>query len=134
MDISKAEGTLSLDTTTNEKICNISLRVPQQTMYLRSYRIEFDTAAHALAAQICYLDAPFLSGNQLIDTNPANIAIPLLLDNSIVTHAFGKSIPIYLSSDIPRVFPIRLLDTNFTPIANLVRATIVFSLTQGSLV
>jgi len=133
MDIKNAEGTFMIDSTTNTKICNISLKIPQQVIYLRSVRLEFDTAAHALAAAIVYFDAPWLSANQLLDTNPGYVYLPLLVDNLIVTSHFGKNIPVYLSSDIPQVFPVRFLDTTFQPISNLVRATLVFSLTKGSL-
>jgi hypothetical protein len=134
MDIKDAQGTLMIDSTTNTKICNISLRIPQQVIYLRSYRVEFDTQAHALAAQIIFMDAPWLSGNQLLDTNPGYVLLPILIDNAVVTFAFGKSIPVYLSSAIPETFPVRFLGTDFQPIANLVRISLTFSLNKGSLV
>jgi hypothetical protein len=133
MDIKDAQGTFTIDSTTNTKTCNISLRIPQQVIYLRSYRVEFDTQAHALATQIVYVDVPWLSGNQLLDTNPGYVYLPVLLDNAVVSYTFGKSIPVYLSADIPETFPIRFLDTNFQPVANLVRITLQFSITKGSL-
>jgi hypothetical protein len=134
MDIKTAEGTFTIDSTTNTQICDISLKIPQQVIYLRSYRVEFDTQANALATQIIYVDVPWLSGNQLLDTNPGYTYLPILLDNAVVSFTFGKSIPVYLSSDIPQSFPIRFLDTNFQPVANLVRVTLQFSLNRGSLV
>jgi hypothetical protein len=134
MDISDAQGTFMIDSTTNTKTCNISLKIPQQVIYLRAYRIEFDTTAHALATQILFLDAPWLSSNQLIDTNPNYIALPLFLDNAAVSFTFGKSIPVFLSSDIPQTFDVRFLGTDFQPVANLVRVSLQFSLHKGSLV
>lgn len=133
MDIKDAEGTLLIDSTTSTKICNISLKIPQQVIYLRSYRVEFSSSANALSTQIVYVDLPWLSGNQMIDTNPNYTYLPILLDNAQVSFAFGKSIPIYLSSDIPQTFPVRFLDTNFQPVTNLVRVSLQFSIQKGSI-
>ena len=134
MDIKSAEGTLMIDVSSNSSVVNISLRIPQQVIYLRSYRVEFDTAAHALASQILYVDLPFLSGNQLLDTNPGRTLLPILLDNAIVSFAYGKDIPVYLSSNIPQTFPVKLYDSSFNLVSNLVRCSLVFSLQKGSLV
>ena len=130
MDITKAPGTLMIDVVGNSKVCEISLNIPRQIIYLRSYRIQFDTIENALANPILYIDVPWLSGNQLIDTNPGYVYLPLFVDNAVVTFTFGKSIPVFLSRDIDKTFQIRILDSTFLKYASpssLKISAIVFS-------
>ena len=124
-------GVLTLDTLTNTKLCNIALSIPQQSIYLTGYRIEMSSAANALAARLVYIDLPILSGNQLLDANVGQVYIPIMLDNAIVTLQTGMSIPIYMSGVLPEKFDMRVLNTSFAPIANLVSCTLQFELTAG---
>ena len=132
MDTSSAEGTFCIDSTTATKTCTIRFKIPKQVIYLRSYRIQFDTAANALSAAILYMDAPFFSSNQMLDTNLNRTLLPLLLDNAAVTHTFGKSIPIYLNGDIPQTFDISFLNAALGTPTGFARATLCFSLNKGS--
>ena len=125
-------GTFTIDTTTNTKTCNISFKIPQQTIYLRGVRVEFDTAAHALATRIVYIDLPFFSQRFMIDTNPSYTYLPVLLDNAVVTVHWGQDVPITLNDTINERFEMRVLGTDFLPVANLVSCSLQFSLSTGS--
>ena len=126
-----ANGTLTLDSLTNTKTMNISFSIPEQTMYLRGFRIEMSSAANALAARIAYIDLPFFSSQQMVDGNVGYTYLPILLDNAACTTHWGMSLPIYLNGDIPPTFTMRVLGTDFLPIANLVSVTLQFEMDLG---
>jgi len=124
-------GILTLDTTTNTKLCNISLSIPQQTIYLTAYRVQMDSAINSLGARLLYIDLPILGGNQTLDLNVGRIYLPIMLDETRVTVQTGLNIPIYMSGVLPETFNMRVLNTSFAPTANLDSCTLQFSLSAG---
>lgn len=126
-------GTLSLFTDSNEKAINITLEIPQQTIYLRSYRIEMATAADALAEKVLYLDLPIFNSNKMIDSNVNHMYLPILLDNAVVTHSFGLDIPVAMSGPLSERFKMRLLNSSFQPVSDLTHASFQFYLSEGRL-
>jgi hypothetical protein len=130
---SSTRGLLTLDTTTNVTDFNISLEVPLQTIILRSYRVQFNTAGIALGKRIIYVSMPFLSGNQLIDGNPGFVMIPLPLENTAVTLESSLELPIYLSSSIPRNFTMSVYNSDYTPCTDLESISLQFELSRGHL-
>lgn len=131
-DINDTEGTFMIDCIGSTKECDISEKIPIQTMYLRSYRVQFNSAIDALANGVIYVDMPCFSSKQMLDTNPDHTNLPILVDNAIVTHAFGKHVPIYMSKVLDQKFKIRFLDASFNVLpATFIRGTLVFSTTKS---
>lgn len=127
-------GLLTLHTTTNDEIKNITYNVPSdQTIYLRGYRIELGSAANALAEKVLYLELPIYNVSKMLDANQGFTYLPILLDNAAVTHTYGMDLPISLGRDLQPEFRMRILNGTFTPVANLVSATFQFSLHSVSL-
>ena len=126
-------STLMLSSTTNESTQNITLTIPVQVMRLRSYRLEFTSAAAALAKQIVYLDigGSYFDPNTMLDSNVGRIYFPLLVDFSAVTLETGADIPINLSRTLPEKFTMRILDSTFSPVADFVSFHAIFELSLG---
>lgn len=132
--ITKLPGTLTLITDSNIKEMNIALDIPAQTIYLRGYRVEMDSAATALATKILYLEIPNIYNiNKMIDNNVGYVFLPIMLDNAAVTNIHGMDIPVSMAHHLPERFTIRILDSTFTPVANLVSAAFQFYLESGRL-
>ncbi len=130
----KLPGTLFLTTTTNEAEMNIAYDIPAQTIYLRGYRVEFDTAAHALTEGVVYLEIPNIySISKMIDNNVGHVYLPIMLDNAAVTNWHGMDIPISMAHHLPERFTIRILSGSFVPVSNLVRASFQFFISEGHL-
>lgn len=100
---------LTLDTTTNVTRFRINNKIPIQTIILESIRVEYDTAPHALAAGVIYVDLPFLSSYQLNDGTQF-FNLPIFLDNAVVTLEQVR-VPIYLTKNIPEDFTMSVRDS-----------------------
>jgi hypothetical protein len=133
--IQRSPGILTLDTTTNTTKFNISLDIPKQVLILQSVRVEYDTAAHALAAGVIYVEFPWLSANQLIDGNPNHVYLPIFLDNAVVTLQQTLQLPVYMTHHIPQVFTMNVRDgpgAGFALAAGgFTRITLSFQLSYG---
>jgi hypothetical protein len=135
MDAPKASpGILTLTSTTNTKVMNISLDIPIQTIRFKSYRVQFDTAANALAAKVLYVELPFISGNQVLDNNLGFVYLPIPVDNAVVTLETSIDLPILLTEHIPQSFTMNIRDgpgSSFALASNLVHITLQFELFKG---
>jgi hypothetical protein len=107
-----APGILTINSTTNSAVINTVKKIPQQVLTLKVARVEYDTAAHALAARVIYVDVPWLSSNQLIDENIGRSYLPIPLDNAIVT-LYKPDLPVYMSDEAHEVFDFRVYDSTF---------------------
>jgi hypothetical protein len=129
----KSAGFLALITDTNVKEARIRTSIPAQTMYLRSYRIEMASSADALNEKVLYLDIPnIFNGHRMLDNNQSGTYLPIFLDNAIVTHVYGKLIPITMTNDLPERFTFRILNSSYSPVSNLIHAAFEFSNDFGS--
>ena len=129
----KLPGCLTIITDTNIKEINLAVEIPAQVIYLRAYRIEMDSAANALTEKILYLEIPNIyNSNKMIDSNVGQTYLPIFLDNATVTLTYGRDIPIAMTNHIPARFTIRVLNSSFVPVSNLVSAAFEFSLSYGS--
>lgn len=126
----KTQGLFSLVLNSNDQRVNTTLSLPRQTIELVSYRIEMTSDVTALAAKYCYLDVDWLSPNQLVDNNPEFSLLLLPLDYTL-TFAYGLSMPVYLSKDIPERFDVRIRDSTGGLLAGLVSAVLVFKINYG---
>lgn len=126
-------GLLTLDTTSNDSVQNITYDIPPQTIYLRSYRVELTTSADALAERVLYLDLPIYNVSKMLDTNQGHTYLPIILDNAKVTVHYGLDLPISMGTELKPEFRMRILNSSFVPVSNFVSATFQFSMTQGSL-
>lgn len=116
----------------------LNTSVPKQNLILKSYRVTFDTSAHALACQFIKFEAPFLRSNNFTsgvtntDTTYTSVnsgGIILFIDNntaSVVRPNFNVGI----NDDIPESFPYRLTGINLTGFLSL---HMVFEYGQGSI-
>ena len=131
--IQQTVSTLMIDTTTNVVTKNITLTIPVQVMRLRSYRIEFDSAALALAKKVVYLDlgSSYYDPNNMLDGNEGRVYFPILVDFNAVTLETSCDIPINLSRTLPEKFTMRLLDSTFAPLGDLVSFHAIFQLDLG---
>jgi hypothetical protein len=127
-------GTLTIITDANVKDINLALEIPAQTIYLRGYRIEMASAANALTEKVLYLDIPRIFNiNKMLDGNVGQVYLPIFLDNAAVTHTFGMDIPVSMAHHLSEKFTLRILDSSFQPVSNLVSAGFMFYLSEGRL-
>ena len=132
-DLSRAPGSLMIDLTSNDSVKNITLDMPIQVLRLKGYRVEMSSAATALAARVIYVDLPFLNGNKVLDTNPNFVLFPLFLQNATVTLEMGLDIPILMSQHLAQTFEVRVLNTSFALLADMVSVSLFFESEIGSL-
>ena len=108
----------------------LSYPVQQQVLVLRAYRIQMKDADEALRARVLYIDLPFISSAQLIDTNPSVDYLPIELDDARVTLRDGLTRPLYLSKHIPQTFYVKVFTKdsagNFTLETQINSLTLVF--------
>lgn len=90
--------------TVNGATLYIGKVIPHQTIIWRGYRVECDTAAHALAQRNVYVNIPWLGATNLTDGLPYQNALVVPLDNAIVTLKTEMTSPLALSIDIPQQF------------------------------
>lgn len=128
-------GTLFLHITTNSEVVDITNDIPTQTLYLRGYRIELSSAANALTEKVLYLgfEPSIYNGNKMIDNNVGQVYLPLMLDNAAVTHTYGMDIPIPMGVHLPQKFKLTLYNGSFTPVANLVSASVQLYMEENRL-
>lgn len=130
-------GLLTLHTTSNDTIMNITYDIPIQVLRLRAYRIQIDSAANALSKKLLYLELPIYNVSKLIDGNQGYTLLPILLDNAAVTLRDGLDKPINMGSQLHPSFRMRILEdsgtSGFTPAENLESATFQFEMEQGHL-
>jgi len=125
-------GTLLINITTNEQVCNISLDIPAQVIKLIGYRVELTATSDSLSEKVLYLDIPrIMNINRVIDTSPGYTYFPILLDNSKVTMVQGMMQPLTMTHHLPEKFTVRLLNGSFQPVSNLVAASFMFELSYG---
>lgn len=114
-------------TTSPSGVFSSGTEIPIQTLAVESVRIEFDTAAHALACQILYLEVPWTSTNHLIDKNIGRNFIPFVLQNAAVTVNVGLNRPVYLSTNIPPNFHFNIWDDTFNAPVGFARLDVIFA-------
>ena len=125
-------GTLTLFATANSQIMNITLDIPAQTITVTGYRIEMSSAANALSEKVLFLDIPRIYNvNKVIDNNLGHTYIPFFLDNAAVTLQQSLEIPISMTHHLPSSFTLRILNSSFVPVSNLVSVAIMFKVDYG---
>lgn len=117
----------------------ISNPIPRQTLNLKSYRIEFDTTAHALACEYIKFVAPCFQGNSLLSAkNTTNTGyessdingLVVFVDNAKVTLQ-QCDISISLSKDITENFDFSIFGKALTGFAS---AHFIFEYSVGQIV
>src|ERR1035438_4926204 len=101
--------------------------IPQQTLTLKSFRAEFDTAAHALACKFIKLNCDWLGGNACLsglctgDTyNFYNTKGPVFeLDDQIVTRGQNMELEVDMSGDCNQNFDYTLYGIDLTGFTEL---------------
>ncbi len=125
-------GTLTLIADANVKEMNIALDIPHQVITLTGYRVEMSSAANALSEKIIYLDIPKIYNvNKVLDNNFGHVYLPILLDNAAVTLQQSLDVPISMTNHLPERFTIRILNSSFQPVSNLVHAVFSFKISYG---
>lgn len=98
LDLTELKGTVLLDNP-----------IPKQRITLRHYRVQFDSAAEALACGQLSFDTSFLTSTNIQVTSQRGSGqkisegFPLSLDNAIVTNQEATE-PVELSKNIPQFF------------------------------
>lgn len=129
-------GILTLTSTTASSVLNTELNIPSQVLRLRGYRIQYDSAANALADKVIYVELPFISRNQIIDNNVGHIYLPIQLDNAIVTLRDGLDLPILMTESLPERFTMNIRQGPsgaFALVTNMVHVSLTFGLEKGHL-
>lgn len=112
----------------------------RQKLTLVQYRVEFDSAAEALAAGYIKVifDGGFTSGNNLITASSDQTNVPitetgivLLLDNAVCTLKTGINQVIDMSQDLKEITSYRLVSKSLTGFANL---HMVFNFDEGEII
>lgn len=125
-------GTLTLFTDSNVKQMRISLDIPPQTIRLIGYRIEMASQADAEANPVLYLDLPrIFNYSKMLDGNPGYTYLPVFLDHAKVTLQTSTNVPISMAHHLPDTFIMRILDSTFAPVSDLVNASFQFELFYG---
>lgn len=126
------QGSLFLNFTTPTASLSITLDIPPQTIKLIGYRIEMATIGDSLAEKVLYLDIPRIYNiNKVIDNNMGHTYLPIMLDNAVVTFVTGIAVPISMQHHLPETFVVRLLNSSYTPVADLVSASFMFEVSYG---
>ncbi len=124
-DISNTPGILTLNSTSASPTFTLHNQIPPQTMYLKRVRVEFTSAAAALAARVIYIDLPFTSSQHLIDNIVGRFMIPIVLDNAVVT-SYTCELPIYMTRSVPDNFQMFVRDQDGAVLTNLAAITLQF--------
>jgi hypothetical protein len=133
MSIDYSPGILTLTSASSSSVLNIELNIPSQVLHLRGYRVEYDTAANALADRIIYVELPFLSRNQIIDNNIGRVYLPIQLDNAVVTLRDGLDLQILMTESLPERFHMNVYDSSFNLVTNMAHISLTFGLERGHL-
>lgn len=130
--ITKLPGTLVLFSDASTKLLSITLDIPPQTITLTGYRVEMASAANALTEKVLFIDLPkIFNVNKVIDTNLGHTYLPILLDNSAVTLQQSLEIPISMAHHLPENFLLRILNSSYIPVSNLVHISLYFKVDYG---
>lgn len=107
----------------------IGTRIPAQTIRLKGYKVQMDSAPNALAQGEVYLQVPWLGSSNLIDGRSFAYQLPLVLDNAVVTIQSGLDVPLQLISDIESVFRASLHNRDGSAVdpAKVLKVTLYFS-------
>lgn len=139
MNDKEVAGFLTIDVLAAGGLINTTVSIghklpSDQTLRLRSYRVEMTSQANALSAGVLYVDLPFLSSTQIVDNLGGVCKIPIELDNAVLTLRDGLNKPIYISKEITETFLIRVLSgANLVLNPNLVRLTLQFETEKNAL-
>ncbi len=87
--------------------------IPQQTLILKGFRCEFDTAPHALACKELKFSSQWLGGNSTVSgigtsdtdlTYHQNGGVTLYLDNAVVTNKENMELAVDMTQEAPLTF------------------------------
>lgn len=118
---------LTINSTSNNTIINTGKRILRQPIVLQNFKVEF-TSGNGAAKKLLYLDIPsFFNSSFLVDENPNRSYIPIITESADVSILVGLNLPIQLQEDVEEKFTVRLLDSDFTEVSNLVRYVAQFS-------
>lgn len=123
----QASGLLTIHLTSSQQSVELPYNIPDQKFFKLKYiRVEYDTAANALADKLIFVDLPFLSKSQLIDNVSKQGRLPILLENNAVTYE-DLDIDIQLSKNIEYKFNANVYKSDNTPVTNMTSITLLFS-------
>lgn len=97
--------------------------IPQQTMILKSFRSEFDTAPHALACKFLKFCTPWLGGSAIQSgicngdatyTFYSNKGLVIELDNAVVTRGENMDLAVDMSQEAPLTFDFNIFGIALT--------------------
>jgi hypothetical protein len=100
--------------------------IKSQVLTLQNVRVQFASAAEALAAGVIYLDVPWLNSNHLVDGLLNLYLLPIPLDNAICTQ-YTCNIPISMSDDADTAFKFRIVDSTGSPPTGFSNITLQFT-------
>ena len=120
---------LYIELTSTSGSIQLPTEIVPQELNLMQIRVEFDTAANALAAQVIYLNFPWLSNIQTMNSTTYN-GLPILLDNAIVTLR-DTNIDFKLQRHISEGFTYSI---NGASLTGLSKVSLLFNHSVGTLV
>lgn len=132
MSINTSDGLFTFRTASSSGTYSIHNRIPAQTMTLKSVRVQFDTTANALAAQVLYLDVPWLNSNHLVDGLSNLYLLPISVDYLVCT-LYTCDIPVQMSIDMPETFSYRIVTSAGAAAAGFAGMTLQFSYSSSIL-
>ena len=132
VDIKRSPGTFTFTASSPSGTFSSGSEIPIQTLSIETVRVEFDTAADALACKRLYLEVPWTSTNHLIDKNIGRNFIPFFLNNAAVTLNVGLNRPVYLSTNIPPNFQFNIWDDTFNAPTGFVSLDVCFAFDLGA--
>lgn len=108
-------------------VINISEEIVKQKLTLLAYRIEYDSAAEALAGKYIKLEMQIFGNNTDTAKNSTttsyaysdNSGLVLPIDNAIVTLQTGVNIPIDMATDLTKGSNFNLRSADLTGFAGL---------------
>ena len=124
-------GTLQLDFTNKSGSLNLSTDIPQQTLLLKTARIEFNSDVNAFNSKYLLLDIPWISNSQSItnDSKQKGIMIPVSGNNLTILNNIDLAYK--LQGPIPSHFKYQI---NGNSTIGFCRLTLIFQMDYGSLV
>ena len=119
--------------TTADATIDLHKEIKAGPMYLRGYRVEADTQAHALSQRLVYVSLPFVNGANLTDELSYQNCLPLMLDNAQVTLKTEMNNELQITQDIPRLFKAKCLNRDGTTVSTgqILAVTLQFSYALG---
>jgi hypothetical protein len=111
MSLSQSSSVLTFRVNSSSGTYVTGSTIKSQVLTLQNVRVQFASAAEALAAQVVYLDVPWLNSNHLVDGLLNLYLLPIPLDNAICTQ-YTCNIPISMSDDADTAFKYRIVDSS----------------------